>query len=104
MEGMENSIAVKEAQDMRRAPGILEMCRLISSEDLTVQYLREQKLLKSNCVCPDCSIDMSIIKNDSNDGEFFRCKSCAKKITIRKDSMFEVSFRCNPVFIMYIRV
>lgn len=81
---------------------LFQITELTSTTPRTIQYLRQNGLLKQEHTC--CGVTCNLIKHHSSDEEIFRCGKCRKKHSIRSDSFF---FRSNLplkviVFVIYL--
>ena len=76
-------------------PKMLDFClNYVSTHENCVAYLFEHGLLRTQSVCDNCGLCMSLVKktqkNDTSDGFLWRCKDCISTHSIRNDSVFAV--------------
>ena len=70
---------------------LFEFLREYGNEDIIVEKLQGERLLKSNSICDACGEIMIYRKTDKKDGIMFMCKSrsCRKTKSIRSGTFFE---------------
>ncbi len=69
---------------------IIDLSVIIGDIDLTIAYLRDQKILKkshNHCGKP-C---LQIFDKTTSDNWIFRCRQCRRKFSVRQDSIFSKS-------------
>ena len=77
------------ASNVEKAMGILEICKIVSSEESAIVFLRENGIIKTGHTCSICNIEMKLVnRKERNDTEEFKCSSCYSKTSIRKGSIF----------------
>ncbi len=82
---------------------IFTIGRITSTTQSTIDYLKQEKLLHNTYKC--CGQDCYLIKyNGSKDGLIWRCSSCRKTYSIRRDSFFSKSHLslCIILLIIYL--
>ena len=74
-------------------PNLIEFIALVSDTEKCISFLFDNNLLQSECTCV-CGKPMSIIKRArsvTSDGRIWRCGTCKKSRSLRKNSFFQAS-------------
>lgn len=82
---------------------VIEFCNLISTTEECIKFLREYNLIAKDVNCIRCSNSMSLVDKPlyvTRDGQQWACHKCRTTLTIRKNSVFEVSI-CQKAIACY---
>ena len=73
---------------------------IVATKETCKKYLTDHHLLCQNILCHNCNTPMAsraVSSSVCQDGEVWRCPTCRRKKSLRKDSFFEV--RLNYVIV-----
>jgi transposase-like protein len=75
-----------------------ELYTILQDTASCIEWARSKGILSAKMECPECGSDMKLCKDQSSDGQVWRCRKAIrgesihdKKVSIRKGSIFECS-------------